>query len=147
LRSGSEHEGRQFLLGKAHALGQDDAEAVEQRRLSRIGLGYASQADLAMRRGRQHDVVRLDPRQLFENGTRRVSKAGALLPHLQAFPQHEGEEANEDVGLDPILALMPDRTNVQLVFLDTESSLSLCELDVSLPELLIAPVVMFERRR
>jgi hypothetical protein len=52
LRSGNEHEGRQLLLGEAHALGQDDAEAVEQRRLSGIGLSYTSQADLAMRGGR-----------------------------------------------------------------------------------------------
>jgi hypothetical protein len=62
------------------------------------------------------------------------------LPHLQALPQHEGEKANEDVGLDPILALVPDWTNAQLVFLDAKSSFSLCELDVGLPELLIAPV-------
>jgi len=33
-----------------------------------------------------------------------------------------------------------DRANVELIFLDTESSLSLCELDVGLPELLIAPI-------
>src|SRR6185312_1910761 len=85
-------------------------------------------------------VIRLDTCEFFENRTRRVSKAGALLPHLQALPQHECEEANEDMGLDSILALVPDRANVELIFLDTESSLSLCELDVGLPELLIAPV-------
>jgi hypothetical protein len=33
-----------------------------------------------------------------------------------------------------------DRANVQFIFLDTESSLGLGELDIGLPELLIAPV-------
>jgi hypothetical protein len=44
------------------------------------------------------------------------------------------------VGLDAILALMPDRTHVELIFLDTESGFGLRELDVSLPELPIAPI-------
>ena len=73
-------------------------------------------------------------------GARRVSETGALLPHLEALPQHEGEEAHEDVGLNAILALMPDRAHVQLILLDTESGFGLGELDVGLPELLIAPV-------
>ena len=30
LRSGAEHADRQLVLGKTHALGQDDAEAVEK---------------------------------------------------------------------------------------------------------------------
>jgi hypothetical protein len=59
-----------------------------------------------------------------------------LLPHLEALPQHEGDEAHEDVGLDAIIALMPD----ELIFLDTESGFGLRELDISLPELLIAPI-------
>ena len=65
--------------------------------------------------------MRLDAGKLFEDGPRRVAEARALLPHLEALPEHEGEEANEDVGLDPLLALMPDRSNVQLIFLDAKS--------------------------
>jgi Tripartite tricarboxylate transporter family receptor len=49
------------------------------------------------------------------------SETGAALPHLQALPQHEGEEAHEDVGLNAILALMPDRTHAELIFLDRGS--------------------------
>jgi hypothetical protein len=30
LKSGAEHAGRQLVLGKAHALGQDDAEPIEK---------------------------------------------------------------------------------------------------------------------
>ena len=69
------------------------------------------------------------------------SEAGALLPHLEALPEHESEEANEDVSLDPILALMPDRTQVQLIFVNAKGCLGLGELDVSLPQLSVAPIV------
>ena len=81
-----------------------------------------------------------DAGKLFEDGPRRVAEARALLPHLEALPEHEGEEANEDVGLDPLLALMPDRSNVQLIFLDAKSRFGLGELDVSLPQLSVAPI-------
>ena len=72
------------MLSDAHALGQDDAEAVEQRGLGGVGLGDTAQADLAVRCGRQHDIVRLDAGKLFEDRARRVAEAGALLPHLEA---------------------------------------------------------------
>jgi hypothetical protein len=63
---------------KTHALGEDDAESVENRRLGGVGLGDATQSDLAVCCGRQDDVVGLDPRQLFEDGPRRVPDARAL---------------------------------------------------------------------
>src|SRR5580692_7626664 len=140
LGLGAAGEGWQFGFGEAHAFGQDNAEAVEEGGLSVIGLGDATQADSAMGRGRQHDIVRLNARELFENGARRVSEAGTLLPHLQALPQHEGEEADENVRLNAVLALMPDRPYLELVFLNAECGLGLGELDVGLPQLLIAPI-------
>jgi hypothetical protein len=45
--SGAEGGGR-IEVGAAHALGQDDAEAVEKGGLGGIGLGDAAQADIAM---------------------------------------------------------------------------------------------------
>ena len=93
-----------------------------------------------MRRGRQNDVVGLDAGKLFEDGPRRVPEARALLPHFETLPEHEGEEANEDVSLDAVLALMPDRTQVQLILLNAKRGFGLGELDVSLPELLVAPI-------
>ena len=71
--SGAASEVRQFAVVEAHALWQHDAEAIEERGLRGIRLGDTAQANLAMRRGRQHDVVGLDARQFFEDGTRRVS--------------------------------------------------------------------------
>ena len=63
-----------------------------------------------------------------------------LLPHLEALPQHEGEEAHEDVGLQTVGSLVPDRSHVQLIFLDAKSCFGLGELDVGLPQLFIAPI-------
>jgi len=81
------------VFGKPQAFGQDDAEAVEESGLGGVGLSNAAQADLAVSGGRQDHVMRLDARKLFEDRARRVSKACALLPHLETLPQHEGEEA------------------------------------------------------
>ena len=67
--------------------------------------------------GGQDDIVRLNARELFEDCARGVSEARTALPHLQALPQHEGEKADEDMGLNAILALVPDRPHVQLIFL------------------------------
>ena len=92
------------MFGEAHPLGQDDTEAVKKRGLDAVRLSDAAQADLAMRRSGQYDVVRADACEFLENGTRRVTETGALLPHLQALPQHESQEADEDVGLNAIRA-------------------------------------------
>ena len=69
-------------------LGQVEAEAVEERGLSGVGLGDAAQADLAVRCARQNDVMGLDAGKLFEDGPRRVAEARALLPHLEALSLH-----------------------------------------------------------
>ena len=130
-----------LFFGEAHPLRQDDTEAVKKCDLIAVGLSDAPQADLAVCRAGQHNVVRVDACQFLENGARRVTETGALLPHLQALPQYEGEEADEDVGLNAIFALVPDRTQIQLILLDAEGDLGLRELDVRLPELLIAPII------
>src|SRR6185437_8135620 len=108
--------------------------------LSRIGLRDASQTDLPVHCGRQHDNVRLNASQLLEDGARRASEPGALLPHLETLPSNEGEKANEDVSLNAVLSLVPDRTHVQLVLLDLEGGFGLGELNIGLPQLLIAPI-------
>ena len=110
------------MFGEPHPPRQDNTEAVKKRGLDAVGLSDASQADLAMRRSGQHNVVRADACEFLEDGARRVTETGALLPHLQALPHYEGEEAGEDMGLNAILALMPDRTQVQLVVLNAKAA-------------------------
>ena len=129
------------MFGEAHAFGQEDAEAVEESGLCGVGLSDAAQADLSMGGDRQDHVMRLDPRELFEDRTRRISEACSLLPHLEGLPQHEGKKADEDMSLNAVGVLMPDRTEVELIFLNAERGLGLGELDIGLPELLIGPIV------
>ncbi len=110
---------------EAHAVWQDDAKAIEECGLCGVWLGDAAQTNRAVHCGRQDHVVRLNVCQFFEDGTRRVSETGTLLPHLKAFPQHVSKEANEDVSLNPVLALVPNGTDVQLIFADPESGFDL----------------------
>ena len=139
--SGWGGERRREGLGQAHAFGQNDTEAVEQGGLGRVGARDAAQADIAVCGGGQHHVVRLNAGEFFEERARGVSDAGALLPHLQSLPHHEGEETDKDMGLNAIFALMPDGTDVELIFLNAEGGFGLGELDVSFPEFFAAPVV------
>jgi len=104
-------------------------------------LGDATQTYLAVGGGWQHDIIRLNARELFEHGSWGIAETSAALPHLEALPQYEGEKADEDMCLHAILALVPDRTKVELVLLDAESGFGLRQLDIGLPELLIAPIV------
>ena len=99
---------RQHEVIRADALGQDDAEASEECRLGVVRLRDATQSDVAHRGCRQNDIVGLDACQFLEDGPRRITETGALLPHLQGLPQDEGEEADGDVGVHAILAPMPD---------------------------------------
>src|SRR6476660_6151786 len=48
------------MFCKTHALAERDAEAVEERGLSRIWVGNAAQADVAVGCGGQDNVVRLN---------------------------------------------------------------------------------------
>ena len=118
-------ESGQFLLGEAHALWQGDAETIEESGLCRIWLGHAAQMNLAMRGSRQDDVLGLNALEFFKDDAWRIAEARAALPHLQALPQHEGKKADEDMSLHAMLALVPDRTDVELVLLDAKSGFGL----------------------
>lgn len=130
---------RRHEIIRAHALGQNDAEASGECRLGVVGLRDATQSDLAHRGRRQNDILGLDVCQFFEDGPRRITETGALLPHLQVLPQNEGAEADEDLGLHAILALMPDRPDTQFVRLDPEGRFGLGKLDVGFPNPLFGP--------
>jgi hypothetical protein len=81
--------------------------------------------------GWQYDVVRLNSGELLEHGARGISETGALLPHLEALPQHESEEANQDMSLDAFGVLVPDGAHVQLILLDAKSRFGLGKLCIN----------------
>src|SRR5882762_9787564 len=76
-RSGAGGDRRSLVFGEANALWQDYAEAVEESGLCGIGLGDATQTDLAMGGGWQHDIIRLNARELFEHGSWGIAETSA----------------------------------------------------------------------
>ena len=85
----------------------------------------AAEAHLAAVRGGQHDVGALDAAEFLEDGARAVAQVGAALPLLQGLPEHVGQEADQDMGLDAVLALMPDRADRQLALVDAKGGFGL----------------------
>jgi hypothetical protein len=83
----------------------------------------------------------VNARKLGQNGARRIPQPGTRLPLLERFPQHISEKADQNVRLDAVLFMMPDRTDTQIGFLNAEGRLGFAELDVGLPQLLVSPVV------
>jgi hypothetical protein len=73
-------ESWQVLLGKAHSLWQNDAETAEQSGLCGVWLGHAPQANLAMRCGRQDDVLGLNAFEFLQDGAWRIAETCAALP-------------------------------------------------------------------
>ena len=63
-------ESWQVLLGEAHSLWQDNTETIEESGLRRVWLGHAAQANLAMRCGRQDDVLGLNALELLQDSAR-----------------------------------------------------------------------------
>jgi hypothetical protein len=100
----------------------------------------APQSHLATVFERQHDVHTCDATHLLEHGAGTRAESGPLLPALQRLPERKRQEADQDVGLDAILSLVPDRADLQIALLDPEGGLRLAELDVGAPQLFRAPI-------
>src|SRR5712691_6191558 len=132
LHFGGSGDGRRH----AEALGEVEAEPVEQGGLHGVRAHDAAEAKLSTILGGQHDVGALNTAQFVEDRARTLPEAGQALPLLQRLPQHVGQEADEDVGLHAISALMPYRANRELALLDAERRLDVRQLDVRAPQVL-----------
>jgi hypothetical protein len=53
---------------------------------------------------------------------------------LEGFPEDEGQETDEDMGLDAVLFLVADGTEVEVGFEGAEGGFSVGELDIHGPE-------------
>jgi hypothetical protein len=51
---------------------------------------------------------------LVEDLPRFVSQAGLAALRFQRFPEHVGQEADQDMSLHPLLLLVPHRANLQI---------------------------------
>ena len=86
---------------------------------------HASSFDLQPALRRQdhiHDPHLLD---LIQDLSRLLTQAGAFAPLRQRLPQHVRQEADQNVRLDALLFLMPDRPQAQVALVNPERALDL----------------------
>ena len=91
---------------------QFQVELVEQLLLIAGRVGTAGQHEVATVGGRQMDIHHLHGGALLEDGSGRQARRARPGQALQGDVQAVGDE---DVGLDPILALVEDRTDGEVV--------------------------------
>jgi hypothetical protein len=123
----------------AEPLRKIEAEPGQEVRLGQVRADDTPEAEVAAINGREDDVGALDAAEFFEDGAGAVAQARPALPLLQGLPQHVGEEADEDVGPDPVFALMPDGADGQVALVNAKGGLRIGQLDVGAPEVLRAP--------
>src|SRR2546426_8671912 len=84
---------------------------IEQDRLRRVRADHAAETERTRRLGGkgQYHVGALDARQFVEDRPRAVAEPGLHLPVLERLPEHVGQEADEDMRLDALGLLVPDR--------------------------------------
>src|SRR3989338_5072423 len=105
-----------------------------------VGADDAPHFDLSAIGERQNYGGALNSSHFLDDRPGAVPHPRPRLPLLQHFPQDVAQETHEDVRLDPILFLVPDRPNGQVALVDSERGLRLGQLDVRLPQVLGTPV-------
>ena len=88
---------------------------MQQQLVVACGLGVARQRQMPPVGGRQMDIDHLQGGELLQDGPRRQSRRARPGHVLQGDVQAVGDEGEEDVRLDPVLALMEDRADRQVV--------------------------------
>ena len=103
---------------------EGDAEAMQQEFLFAVRFCHAAKADgLAATAARAHgkyDISRLDFDKLVKQAPWRVAQAAAAHPTRQRLPHRIRQEADQDVRLDPVFFVMPDRPQNEFVLRDAK---------------------------
>ena len=90
-------------------------EALQQEAVIVFRFGVAREHDDTPVGRRQFDVDHLDRPELFHHRPRRQARGQRLQPLFERDHQAVGEEGDEDMGLDPIVQLMVDGSDRQVV--------------------------------
>jgi hypothetical protein len=93
---------------------QRQAQLIEQDFLLRLGLGVATEDEVASIGGRQMHIDHLDGGEVLQRRAGRESGRQGAQPGLERNLKAIGQEGDEDMRLDAILALMVDRANAQI---------------------------------
>jgi hypothetical protein len=70
-----------------------------------------------------------------------MAQSCTRLPLLERLPQHVSKKADQNVRLDAVLFMMPDRPDAQIGFVNPKSGLGFRQLDVGFPKLFVSPVM------
>ena len=119
-------------------LGRTTPRRSKERGLSGVGLGDASGFRRASRSARRRRGTGCAPALRGWRAARCRGPRAAATSRGSSRARKRG--SRRDVRLDAVLALMPDRPQVQPILLNAKSRLGLSELDVGLPQLLIATI-------
>ncbi len=113
---------------------------MEQNVLVVAWFRYAAFADLdAFSRG-QHHVHHSNLLQFRKPAARLIAQTRPLAQTGQHIPEHIRQEAHQDVGLDSVLFLMPNRSETEIAFMNPKRGFRFRELNVGSPEFLIGPI-------
>src|SRR6185437_5252996 len=88
-----------------------ELEAVDEELQLGFGMSVAGEQYLASVGGWQMNVDHLDGSELFERATRGQPRRQRMKATGQSDLHAVSQEGDEDVGLDPLLVLMEDRTD------------------------------------
>ena len=134
------------LLSTCDLPGQVQGQTVEQDRLVIGRATDAAAADFHAVAGREHYINEADFAQFVEDSARFVAQAAGLGHLVQRFPQHVGQEADEDVSKDAVFLLVPNRANLQVALVEAKGGFRLGQLDVRFPQLLVQSMTLLRSR-
>ena len=112
---------------------QGQVELADEELLIDVGLGIPGQDQGAVIRGGEVNIEHLDRGELVEDGPWCQAGGERPEPGAQRDVQAIGHEGDEDVGFDPLLQLVVDRAQPEIVLEGFKSRLDLDQLDVKLP--------------
>ena len=113
---------------------------MQQDFLVFAGLGDAPFADFDAFTRWQHYVHHAQFFKLLKNTTRFIAKARFVAQAGQRLPEHVGQKTDQNVSQHAVFLLVPNRTDAQITFINAGNGFRFGELNVSIPQLLIAPV-------
>ena len=128
------HDFFHYILDGLWFVWQEEVEMLEEDGEVGLGLADDAQTEVGAGGGGQDNVEGTNFGHFFEEFAGGLAEAGGGHPVLKGTPQNKGEEAHEDVGLGPVLFLMKDGAQAQIVFADAETVFDLGQADVGAPE-------------
>ena len=119
---------------RGRLVGQNEVKLAEHELNFFLGLSVSGQDQLATIRGGQMDVDHLDGFELFKDGPGCQPRGFRLGSLLEGDLQAVGQEAHENMRLDPVVFLVVDWTQAQVVFDFLERLFDFGEHDVLFPQ-------------